>query len=96
MKTKRILSLLMAGALLTGALTGCGSKKDDSAQSGDNSGVITINYPTFQCGTNTSAPVCDELTRSRYSLARAISRRLFTAAATICLIWSLPRIWQLT
>ena len=51
MKTKRILSLLMAGALLT----------DDSAQSGDNSGVITINYPTFQCGTNTSAPVCDEL-----------------------------------
>lgn len=61
MKTKRILSLLMAGALLTGALTGCGSKKDDSAQSGDNSGVITINYPTFQCGTNTSAPVCDEL-----------------------------------
>ena len=28
MKTKRILSLLMAGALLTGALTGCGSKKD--------------------------------------------------------------------
>lgn len=61
MKTKRILSLLMAGALLTGALTGCGSKKDDSAQSGDSSGVITINYPTAQCGTNTSAPVCDEL-----------------------------------
>ena len=61
MKTKRILSLLMAGALLTGALTGCGGKKDDSAQSGDSSGVITINYPTFQCGTNTSAPVCDEL-----------------------------------
>lgn len=27
MKTKRILSLLMAGALLTGALTGCGSKE---------------------------------------------------------------------
>ena len=54
--------LLMAGALLTGALTGCGGKKDDSAQSGDSSGVITINYPTFQCGTNTSAPVCaDEL-----------------------------------
>ena len=48
-------------ALLTGALTGCGGKKDDSAQSGDSSGVITINYPTFQCGTNTSAPVCDEL-----------------------------------
>ena len=31
MKTKRILSLPMTGALLTGALTGCGSKKDDSA-----------------------------------------------------------------
>ena len=61
MKTKRILSLLMTGALLTGALTGCGGKKDDSAQSGDSSGVITINYLTFQCGTNTSAPVCDEL-----------------------------------
>ena len=43
MKTKRILSLLMAGALLTGALTGCAGKKDDSAQSGDSSGVITIN-----------------------------------------------------
>lgn len=121
MKTKRILSLLMAGALLTGALTGCGSKKDDSAQSGDSSGVITINYPTAQCGTNTSAPVCDELIKEfneKYAgkyeikkedvpgdqnyidkikgLARAISRRLFTAAATICWIWSLPRIWQLT
>ena len=27
MKTKRILSLLMAGALLTGALTGCGARR---------------------------------------------------------------------
>ena len=55
MKTKRILSLLMAGALLTGALTGCGSKKDDSAQSGDNSGVITINYPTVNLSVALSA-----------------------------------------
>lgn len=58
----RILSLLMAGALLTGALTGCGSKKDDSAQSGDSSGVIThstIRQPS--AARIRPLPVCDEL-----------------------------------
>ena len=33
MKTKRILSLLMAGALLTGALTGCGGSSSSAAPS---------------------------------------------------------------
>ena len=37
MKTKRILSLLMAGALLTGALTGCGSR--DTAKDSENAGT---------------------------------------------------------
>ncbi len=59
MKMKRLLAIIMAGIMLTGALTGCGAK-DETAESGD-SDVITINYPTFQCGTNTSAPVCDQL-----------------------------------
>lgn len=31
---------------------------DTAEATGD---VITINYPTYQCGTNTSAPVCDQL-----------------------------------
>ena len=65
MKTKRLLAMLMVGTMLTGTLAGCGGKKDDAAASGggsvDSSGVITINYPTYQCGTNTSAPVCDQL-----------------------------------
>lgn len=67
MKTKRLLAMLMVGTMLTGTLAGCGGKKDDAAANGggsaggDSSGVITINYPTYQCGTNTSAPVCDQL-----------------------------------
>ena len=56
---KKLLSLALGAMMMLSLLTGCGSKKDDSAQSGDSSGVITINYPTAQCGTNTSAPVCD-------------------------------------
>ena len=59
MKTKRFLALLMAGTLMLGALAGCGGKND--AASTSDSGEIIINYPTYQCGTNTSAPVCDQL-----------------------------------
>ena len=61
MKTRRVLAMLMAGTMLTGALAGCGGKKDNAADGGDSAGVITINYPTYQCGTNTAAPVCDQL-----------------------------------
>ena len=61
MKTRRVLAMLMAGTMLAGALAGCGGKKDNAADGGDSAGVITINYPTYQCGTNTAAPVCDQL-----------------------------------
>ena len=44
---KKVIALIAVAALSVSALTGCGSKKDDSAQSGDNSGGITINYPPF-------------------------------------------------
>ena len=45
MKTKRILSLLMAGALLTGALTGCGGSASSA--------------PSSVSGASASAPVSD-------------------------------------
>lgn len=60
MKTKRFLAALLAGVLLAGSLTGCGGKQNDTSAASDPN-VITINYPTYQCGTNTSAPVCDQL-----------------------------------
>lgn len=60
MKKKRLLAILVAGTMLAGALSGCGSKKN--AAGGESSdGVITINYPTYQTGTNTAAPVADQL-----------------------------------
>lgn len=59
---KRLIAMLMAGVLCAGTLAGCGSgsdKQEDSGASAD--GVITINYPTFQCGVNTAAPVVAQL-----------------------------------
>ena len=59
---KRLIAMLMAGVLCAGTLTGCGSgsdKQEDASASAD--GVITINYPTFQCGVNTAAPVVAQL-----------------------------------
>lgn len=85
MKTKRILSLLMAGALLTGALTGCGGKKDDSAQSGDNSGVITINYPTSSAARIRPLRICDELIKEfneKYAASTRSRRKTFRATRT--------------
>lgn len=60
---KRLLALLLTGALCVGALAGCGGPKEEG-QSTDGAtaeGVITINYPTFQCGVNTAAPVVAKL-----------------------------------
>lgn len=59
---KRLIAMLMAGVLCAGTLAGCGSgsdKQEDAGASAD--GVITINYPTFQCGVNTAAPVVAQL-----------------------------------
>lgn len=55
---KRLLALLMAGTLCAGALPGCGANPNKSAEE---NGVVTINYPTFQCGVNTAAPVVAQL-----------------------------------
>lgn len=51
MKAKRILAAVLAGLMMTGAAASTALADD----------VVTINYPTYQCGTNTSAPVCDKL-----------------------------------
>ena len=56
---KRLLALTMAAVMVTGLLAGCG--KSDDADAASDSGVITINYPTFQCGVNTAAPVVAQL-----------------------------------
>lgn len=59
MMKKRLLALAMAGVMSVGLLTGCGGKTGNDTASQD--GVITINYPTFQCGVNTAAPVVSKL-----------------------------------
>lgn len=56
---KRILALAMTAVMTIGLFTGCG-KSTDGADSAS-SDVITINYPTFQCGVNTAAPVVAKL-----------------------------------
>lgn len=59
---KRLVAMLMAGALCAGVLSGCGSDSQTQAEDGTSAdGVITINYPTFQCGVNTAAPVVAQL-----------------------------------
>ncbi|MCI8879305.1 MAG: extracellular solute-binding protein [Clostridiaceae bacterium] len=67
---KRLLSALLAGLLCTAALTGCGGNANNASDGGAGAGadsgaaadgVITINYPTFQCGVNTAAPVVAQL-----------------------------------
>lgn len=59
---KRLVAMLMAGALCAGVLSGCGSGSQTQTEDGASAdGVITINYPTFQCGVNTAAPVVAQL-----------------------------------
>ncbi|MEY8387893.1 extracellular solute-binding protein [Oscillospiraceae bacterium 38-13] len=56
MKRKLLAFALLAAMLVLG---GCGSQKPAAPAAGD--GVVVINYPTFQCGVNTAAPVVDQL-----------------------------------
>ena len=62
MKMKRWLSCTLALAMLLG-LMGCGGTSDEAPNDGSGSSEdeIVINYPTFQIGTNTAAPVVEEL-----------------------------------
>ena len=64
MKMKRWLSCLLALVMLL-SLTACGGSDDEQTpaeEGGESSGEeIVINYPTFQVGTNTAAPVVAEL-----------------------------------
>ena len=64
MKMKRWLSCALALVMLLG-LVGCGGGTDEDTSSDGGSestgDEIVINYPTFQVGTNTAAPVVAEL-----------------------------------
>ena len=64
MKMKRWLSCLLALVMLL-SLTACGGSDDEqtpAGEGGESTGEeIVINYPTFQVGTNTAAPVVAEL-----------------------------------
>lgn len=69
---KRLTALTLAALMAAGTLAGCGGDtgKDDggstpdsgsTADSGASGGEVVINYPTFQIGVNTSAPVVAQL-----------------------------------
>lgn len=61
---KRFLAMLAASVLCVSTLSGCGAsgKPEANGNTAEN-GVITINYPTFQCGVNTAAPVVSQLVK---------------------------------
>lgn len=64
MMKKRWIASLLTIAMGTVLLTGCGESKDktenaDKSTASDD--VVVINYPTFQCGVNTAAPVVNQL-----------------------------------
>ena len=56
---KRITAMALAALMAAGCLAGCGggSTGGDQTQSTGEGGEVVINYPTFQVGVNTSAPV---------------------------------------
>lgn len=62
---KRIAALGLTFTMAATLLSGCGSKPaepSDGADSGADTGkAVVIDYPTFQCGVNTAAPVVDQL-----------------------------------
>lgn len=62
---KRLFAAITAGVMSVGLLSGCGGGSDSTQSgAGNNSSadsVITIHYPTFQCGTNTAATVVAQL-----------------------------------
>lgn len=61
---KRWTAIVLAALMAAGCLTGCGGgaeTTDDGASTESTGSEIVINYPTFQCGVNTAAPVVDQL-----------------------------------
>lgn len=63
MKKKRFLALILSAGMLAGLLSGCTKKEESKDAKSGKDGVITINYPTFQCGVNTAAPVVAKLVK---------------------------------
>lgn len=63
MKKKGLTALILSVLLSVSLLNGCGKKEESKADTSGKDGVITINYPTFQCGVNTAAPVVAELVK---------------------------------
>lgn len=57
---KRIFAFALLAVMMVGTLAGCGSKPAEETPSPED-GVVVINYPTFQCGVNTAAPVVEQL-----------------------------------
>ena len=61
---KRLTALALAALMTAGCLSGCGGggeTTDEGASTESTGEEIVINYPTFQCGVNTAAPVVDQL-----------------------------------
>lgn len=61
---KRLTALVLAALMTAGCLSGCGGggeTTDEGASTESTGEEIVINYPTFQCGVNTAAPVVDQL-----------------------------------
>lgn len=61
---KRLTALALAALMTAGCLSGCGGggeTTDEGASTESTGDEIVINYPTFQCGVNTAAPVVDQL-----------------------------------
>jgi len=58
---RKIVGLILAGILVVTSFSGC-SQKNGTDNSGSESDEVTvINYPTFQIGVNTSAPLVEKL-----------------------------------
>lgn len=61
---KRWIAMILTGVMGITLLAGCGgTKKNEETANKETTSkdVITINYPTFQCGVNTAAPVVAQL-----------------------------------
>lgn len=60
---KRITALCLVSAMAVTMLAGCGgdAASQGSSEAEGTGEEIVINYPTFQCGVNTAAPVVDQL-----------------------------------
>lgn len=65
MKRRKVAAIMLTGTMMISMLAGCGGNGNEKDLGGDSAskddGVVTINYPTFQCGVNTAAPVVAQL-----------------------------------